>query len=85
MRVLVSLCRKPWPAEPWSPALIIRLGEVAGDAAITFNPESVHELTAAMLRGLTDEDERRQLRERGFRRAQTLIGTNTPPNSSIEA
>jgi len=46
------------------------LGEVAGNAAITFNPESVPGLTAAMLRGLTDEAQRRRLRERGFRRAQ---------------
>lgn len=45
------------------------LGEIAGDAAITFDPESVPAMAAAMLRGLTDDDERRQRRERGFRRA----------------
>ena len=45
------------------------LGEVAGEAAITFDPESIPDLNAALVRGLTDEDERRRRRELGFRRA----------------
>ena len=45
------------------------LPEVAGDAALYFDPESVEQISAAMERLLTDSALREQLIERGLRRA----------------
>ncbi len=45
------------------------LGEIAGQAALTFDPESVEAITAALRRLLADPDLRESLRERGFARA----------------
>jgi glycosyltransferase involved in cell wall biosynthesis len=44
-------------------------GEVAGDAALTFDPLNPPEIAAQLARILTDQDLRRDLRERGLRHA----------------
>lgn len=44
------------------------LGEIAGDAALTFDPHDPDAIAAAMVRGLEDEALRRELREKGYRR-----------------
>jgi glycosyltransferase involved in cell wall biosynthesis len=48
------------------------LPEVVGDAGLLVHPEDVEGLTVAMWRALTDEDLRRELREKGFKRARTF-------------
>ncbi|HEC22614.1 MAG TPA: glycosyltransferase family 1 protein [Chloroflexi bacterium] len=45
------------------------LGEIAGDAALTFDPENVEEIIAALRRLLADADLREELRRKGFARA----------------
>lgn len=46
------------------------LPEVVGDAALLINPENVDELTVAMSRVLADEKLRREMRDKGLKRAQ---------------
>ncbi|MGE4565392.1 MAG: WecB/TagA/CpsF family glycosyltransferase [Victivallaceae bacterium] len=46
------------------------LGEIAGDAAATFDPGNVDEMARVIGRCLTDEPLRRELRARGLRRAE---------------
>jgi glycosyltransferase involved in cell wall biosynthesis len=46
------------------------LPEVAGDAALYFDPESVEQMSTSMERLLTDSALREQLIERGLRRAR---------------
>jgi glycosyltransferase involved in cell wall biosynthesis len=48
------------------------LPEVVGDAGLLIDPEDVEGLTVAMWRALTDEKLRRELREKGCKRAQTF-------------
>jgi glycosyltransferase involved in cell wall biosynthesis len=48
------------------------LGEVAGDAALTFDPESVGEIAAAMRRLLADRELADRLRSAGYERVQTF-------------
>jgi glycosyltransferase involved in cell wall biosynthesis len=48
------------------------LPEVVGDAGFLFNPEDVEALTVALWRVLTDEKLRRELSEKGTKRAQTF-------------
>jgi glycosyltransferase involved in cell wall biosynthesis len=48
------------------------LPEVVGDAGILVNPDDVEELTVAMWRVLTDENLRREMYEKGLRRAKTF-------------
>lgn len=45
------------------------VGEIAGDAALTFDPESTERITEALRALLADADLRQALRERGFTRA----------------
>ena len=45
------------------------LPEVAGDAAVFFNPESLEDFMASLERVLQDSSLRRQLRDKGLRRA----------------
>jgi glycosyltransferase involved in cell wall biosynthesis len=45
------------------------VGEIAGDAALTFDPESTDDITAALRRLLSDADLRADLVERGLARA----------------
>jgi glycosyltransferase involved in cell wall biosynthesis len=45
------------------------LAEVCGDATVSFDPESVESIAVAIERVVTDETLRRQLEERGLRRA----------------
>jgi glycosyltransferase involved in cell wall biosynthesis len=57
------------------PAIVARaasLPEVCGDAALYCDPASVSDIASALLRLLSDEDERSRLRERGFVRAREL-------------
>jgi len=42
---------------------------VAGDAALLVDPTDVRALAGAMERALTDEEKRREMRERGLRQA----------------
>lgn len=53
------------------------LAEVAGDAALLFNPTDVDGLTAALARLLTDTALRQELRARGLARAQTFSWERT--------
>lgn len=46
------------------------LPEVAADAALSFNPESVDELCEAILKLIEDPQLRQEMREKGFRRVQ---------------
>jgi glycosyltransferase involved in cell wall biosynthesis len=48
------------------------LGEIAGGAALTFDPESVEEITAALRRLLADSGLRDDLRQRGLAQAGTF-------------
>ncbi len=45
------------------------VGEIAGDAALTFDPESVEEMVDALRRLLESADLREEMRERGYARA----------------
>lgn len=63
------------------------LGELAGDAAITFDPYDIAEMTQALITGLTDDATRQTLRERAIPHAhqfnwattaQQLISAPTP-------
>ena len=51
--------------------------EVAGDAAILFDPSSVADLTKALTSVLESRDLRAGLRERGFKRAKQFTWANT--------
>ena len=53
------------------------LSEIAGDAAETIDPTSTHALADAMVRLASDRDRRRDLAERGLRRARTFSWTQT--------
>lgn len=53
------------------------LAEVAGEAALTFDPRSVEEIARAIRRLLDDPDTRGRLRESGLRRAQHYTWTAT--------
>jgi glycosyltransferase involved in cell wall biosynthesis len=53
------------------------LGEIAGDAAETIDPTSTDDLTEAIVRLAVDRDRRRELAERGLRRARTFSWTQT--------
>lgn len=53
------------------------LPEVAGDAAIGFDPDDEQACADAIVRGLTDEEARRELRERGLARAATFTWERT--------
>ena len=46
------------------------LPEVAGDAALLVNPEDAEALGAAMVKVLSEQALRQQLRDRGFERAR---------------
>ncbi len=48
------------------------LPEVVGDAGILISPEDIEGLTVAMWRVLTDEKMRRELREKGLKRARVF-------------
>ena len=48
------------------------LPEVVGDAALLINPEDIEALTVAMWRVLTDEKLRREMRDKGLKRARTF-------------
>ena len=48
------------------------LPEVVGDAGMLVAPEDVEGLTVAMWRVLGDENLRREMREKGLKRAQTF-------------
>jgi glycosyltransferase involved in cell wall biosynthesis len=52
-------------------------GEVAGDAALTFDPLSPPHIAARLWRILTDQGLRRDLRERGLRRAAAFSWERT--------
>jgi glycosyltransferase involved in cell wall biosynthesis len=53
------------------------LGEIAGDAAETIDPTSTDDLTEAIVRLAVDRERRRELAERGLRRARTFSWTQT--------
>ena len=53
------------------------LGEIAADAAETIEPTSIDAIAAAIVRLSTDEDRRRDLAERGRRRAQMFSWAQT--------
>ncbi|MGH9219612.1 MAG: glycosyltransferase family 4 protein, partial [Vicinamibacterales bacterium] len=53
------------------------LGEIAADAAETIEPTSTPAIAAAIVRLATDEDRRRDLAERGRRRAQMFSWAQT--------
>jgi glycosyltransferase involved in cell wall biosynthesis len=53
------------------------LGEIAADAAETIEPTSTDAIAAAILKLATDEDRRRDLAERGRRRAQMFSWAQT--------
>ena len=53
------------------------LGEIAADAAETIEPTSTEAIAAAIVRLATDEDRRRDLAERGRRRAQMFSWAQT--------
>ncbi len=53
------------------------LPEVAGDAALLFDPRSPREIAAALLRLLSDEALRARLRERGLERARQFTWERT--------
>jgi glycosyltransferase involved in cell wall biosynthesis len=53
------------------------LPEVAGDAALLFDPGSEQEIAAAMRRLLSDEELRRKLQERGFEQAARFTWERT--------
>jgi glycosyltransferase involved in cell wall biosynthesis len=53
------------------------LGEIAADAALTVNPASTDAIAAALVRLATDEALRRDLSERGLRRARAFSWTQT--------
>lgn len=53
------------------------LGEVAGDAALTFDPERQDEVTAALRRLLDDRALARRLAERGLSRAESFTWERT--------
>ncbi len=53
------------------------LPEVAGDAALLFNPESTEEIAAAMERLLTDGEEAERLRAAGLERARRFTWDET--------
>ena len=53
------------------------LPEVVGDAGILVNPADVEALTVAMWRVLTDEKLRRELRDKGLKRAQVFSWERT--------
>ncbi len=46
------------------------VGEIAGDAALTFDPESADEMVEALRQLLLDADRRAELREKGLARAR---------------
>jgi glycosyltransferase involved in cell wall biosynthesis len=48
------------------------LPEVVGDAGLLVEPEDVEGLTVAMWRALSDDSLRREMRDKGLRRAQTF-------------
>jgi len=53
------------------------LGEIAGDAADTIDPTSTDALAEAIARLAVDRDRRRDLAERGLRRARMFSWTQT--------
>lgn len=53
------------------------MAEVAGEAAVLVDPESVEEISAAMHRLLADEDVRQDFIRRGMERAKTFSWHNT--------
>jgi alpha-1,3-rhamnosyl/mannosyltransferase len=53
------------------------LTEVAGDAALTFDPASVEEMTGVILQLLADETLREQLRQQGLERAAAFSWQET--------
>jgi glycosyltransferase involved in cell wall biosynthesis len=53
------------------------LAEVAGDAALLFDPDDVDAIRAAIERLLSDEDQRRRLAEAGRRRAELFTWERT--------
>ena len=53
------------------------LGEIAADAAETIDPTSTEAITGALVRLATDAERRRDLAERGRRRAQMFSWTQT--------
>jgi len=60
------------------------LGEVVGDAALTFDPENVADVTRALERIATDASLRDRLRSAGLKRAHQFTW-NACANSTIEA
>ena len=53
------------------------LGEIAADAAVTIDPASTDAIADALVRVATDELLRRDLSQRGLRRAQTFSWART--------
>jgi alpha-1,3-rhamnosyl/mannosyltransferase len=53
------------------------LPEIAGDAALLFDPHSVEDIAAALKRGLLDADLRARLVEKGYENARGFSWTRT--------
>jgi glycosyltransferase involved in cell wall biosynthesis len=53
------------------------LPEVAGDAALLFDPESTDQIAAAIERLLTDREEAERLRQRGLERVKRFTWDET--------
>ena len=53
------------------------LPEIAGDAAFLVDPNRVDDLSQAMLRGMTDETLRQEMRHKGLSRAALFSWENT--------
>ncbi|MDR0678180.1 MAG: glycosyltransferase family 4 protein [Holosporaceae bacterium] len=60
------------------------LPEVAGDAAIFFDPTNIDEMSAAIFKMVTDSDLRKNLIQRGRRQAKKFTDTNAMVNAYIK-